>query len=121
MGGGATATDNWKGAIADVVVYNRVLDSAELAANEAAFQTLYQNEIVYVAETGDVSLEFISGGTEVVVSWKTSVGSTFTLETSDTLTSSSWTPVESGITGTGADASVTVPVSGTKFFRAYGE
>ncbi len=122
MGGGADAdTDNWMGAIADVVVYNRVLNSAELAANEAAFQTLYQDEIVYVAETGDVSLELISGGTEVKVSWKTSVGSTFTLESTDSLTSPSWTPVESGIAGTGADASVTVSVSGTQFFRAYGE
>ena len=34
-------TDNWQGAIADVVVYNRVFSPAEITANTAAFNALY--------------------------------------------------------------------------------
>ncbi|MGJ8638576.1 MAG: LamG-like jellyroll fold domain-containing protein [Opitutaceae bacterium] len=41
QGGGASATNGWGGAIADVVVYNSLLTPANLAANFGEFQELY--------------------------------------------------------------------------------
>jgi hypothetical protein len=40
-GGGEPATDEWLGAIADLVVYDSVLTAAEIANNRSEFNTLY--------------------------------------------------------------------------------
>ena len=42
MGGALEGTDNWRGAIADVVVYNFALSQSQIDQNTAEFQALYQ-------------------------------------------------------------------------------
>ncbi|MDF7807736.1 hypothetical protein P4E94_09830 [Pontiellaceae bacterium B12219] len=113
-------TDNWQGAIADLVVYNRVLAPSELADNQAAFQTIYQVPVTYPTSIGDVSIEMISGGADVVISWATSEYGTFALEATDSLTFPVWGNVATGIPGTGSEVSVTTIVSeAASFYRAY--
>jgi hypothetical protein len=111
---------NWQGAIADLVVYNRVLDNSEIAANQTAFQTIYQDPIVYPTSIGDVSIAVIPGGSDIVISWATSEYGTFALETTSSLTIPSWDNVETGIPATGGNVSVTTTVSdAASFYRAY--
>jgi hypothetical protein len=119
-GGGLAASDNWQGAIADLVVYNRVLDDSEIVANQVAFQSIYKDPIVYPTSIGDVSIAVLPGGSNVVISWATSEYGTFALEATPSLTIPSWGDVETGIPATGGDVSVTTTVSdAASFYRAY--
>ncbi|MDF7799064.1 hypothetical protein P4C99_06290 [Pontiellaceae bacterium B1224] len=122
MGGGAdAATDNWMGAIADLVVYNRPLDSTELETNEDAFLSLYQDGIVYPSAISNFAIEPAASSTDMVVSWSTVYGGNYTLKATDNLTAPSWTEVATGIVGTGAGVSVTNSTSGSrKFYQAFG-
>ncbi len=70
---------------------------------------------------GEVSIEMLPGGTDVVISWDTSVFGTFALESVENIAYSEWTDVVSGLAGTGSEMSVTTTVSSaeTCFYRAY--
>ncbi|MEI6892118.1 MAG: hypothetical protein V5783_08110 [Pontiella sp.] len=121
MGGSADAdTDNWMGAIADLVVYDYVLSSDDLATNEEAFQIIYRDEVVYETSVGDVTIVALPSGTDVVISWATSEYGTFALESTENISYPVWTNVASGLPGTGSDISVTTTVSSVEsFYRAY--
>jgi len=44
MGGALSATDNWVGAIADIIVYDSALDTSDINANLIELQNLYYNQ-----------------------------------------------------------------------------
>jgi fibronectin type 3 domain-containing protein len=58
-------------------------------------------------------------GNDLVVSFATVVGRTYSVERSDTLQSGSWTPVQSGIAGTGGVVQITDPNAAAQPKRFY--
>jgi hypothetical protein len=70
---------------------------------------------------GEISMEMISGGTEVALSWDTSYGDYYGVMASGNLAvSSSWSNIITGVLGTGGEVTVTNTLSeGVEFYRAY--
>jgi hypothetical protein len=68
----------------------------------------------------ELSIEVISGGTEVVLSFDTTYGALYSVEATDDLAGNSWGDMATDVAGTGSEVSVTNSLSGnTEFYRAY--
>jgi hypothetical protein len=70
---------------------------------------------------GELSIEVLSGGTEVVLGWNTSSGALYGVMACEDLgATNAWTNLITNIAGTGSDVTVTNALSGPcAFFRAY--
>ncbi|WP_372846233.1 cadherin-like domain-containing protein [Pontiella sp.] len=70
---------------------------------------------------GDISIEVVSGGTEVALSWATESGWNYGVEARSGLAHGSWdTIVTNGVPGNGGEVTITTPASaGAVFYRAY--
>ncbi len=70
---------------------------------------------------GNISIEVVQGGTNVALSWLTREGWNYGVEAKESgLKYGSWSTIITGVEGTGAEVTVTNPVSSyPKFYRAY--
>lgn len=70
---------------------------------------------------GDMSIEIVSGGTEVALSWPTQQGFNYGVAGQADMQFGSWgTAITNNIPGTGGEVTVTIPVSkDVEFYRAY--
>ncbi len=93
-------------------------DNSLVATDMGTYFIIKSDTEVFV---GEVSVEMLPGGKDVVISWETSVLGTFGLESTESIAYSEWTDVVSGLAGTGSEMSVTTTVSSaeTCFYRAY--
>lgn len=72
---------------------------------------------------GDISIEVVSGGTEVTLTWATELGGNYGVLAIENLAFDSWdaaTIITDGVPGTGGDVTITNAVSeDAEFYRAY--
>jgi hypothetical protein len=69
---------------------------------------------------GDVSIDVVSDGTQVTLSFLTSENASYGVAVSSDLTDSNWNNIITNIPGTGGEVTVTNPVaSAAEFYRAY--
>lgn len=72
---------------------------------------------------GDISIEVVSGGTEVALTWPTREGWNYGVEARENLAFGSWdaaTTITNGVPGNGGEVTITIPVSPDDvFYRAF--
>ncbi|MEN8255740.1 MAG: hypothetical protein ABFR33_09765, partial [Verrucomicrobiota bacterium] len=74
-----------------------------------------------IPEIGDIAIEFLPAN-DVVITWSTADGFSYTLEKRSDLTGGGWSPDVSGVSGTGGDVSITTPVfQAEAFYRVVGD
>jgi acylphosphatase len=69
---------------------------------------------------GDISIEVVSGGTEVALTWVTEAGWNYGVAVKDDLVYGTWSNIITGVEGVDGEVTVTNSVpADAKFFRAY--
>lgn len=75
------------------------------------------------SEVGDISIEVVSGGTEVALTWPTAAGWNYGVVARSSLVIGSWdtaTDITNGVPGNGGDVTITIPATDdVEFYRAY--
>jgi hypothetical protein len=72
-------------------------------------------------EVGDISIEVVSAGTEIALTWATELNWNYGVEGRSGLAFGSWdTIITNGVPGTGGEVTITIPASAdVEFYRAY--
>ena len=67
-----------------------------------------------------MTIEVVSGGTEVALSWSTDFGYTYGVQAKGNLVTDSWDTIITNIPGTGFEVTVTnAPAPDAEFYQAY--
>jgi hypothetical protein len=85
------------------------------------FMSLSEHGVVTPTVVGDISIEVVSAGTEVALTWLTEEGWNYGVEGRSGLAFGSWdTIITNGVPGTGGEVTITIPASAdVEFYRAY--